>query len=240
MHPQVMNQNMSPLQSRNSLPATTLLTDPAGGGTTYSIDGVTTTFGNEHKFADRGLIPMIEDRLRATNPDAHPRDIAVEAGREARWRMTGDPGPDPVPRRPAGGGRLGMGVTAVGTALAAYSLYQDYRHGDWAMGVGDALMTAGGGLELYGLATGATVAGVSAVSAGVVLGGVGLAAASGVYGYRAYQAGDTAGVVAGVVGVAAGAALVAGVVFGAPLVLAAGAVAAVGVGLFHLYRWLSN
>jgi hypothetical protein len=107
------------------------------------------------------------------------------------------------------------------------------------MGVGDTLSTAGGGLELYALATpGATVAGVSALSAGLVLGGAGIAIASGVSAYRAYKAGDTLGVVAGVVGVAAGIAIVAGVIFAAPALLVGGLIAAAAVGLFHLGRWL--
>jgi hypothetical protein len=101
------------------------------------------------------------------------------------------------------------------------------------------LNTAGGGLELYALASpGATVAGISAMSAGLVVGGAGIAVASGVSAYRAYEAGDTAGVVAGVIGVAAGVAIMAGVIFGAPVVLAVGIIAALGVGLFHLGRWL--
>jgi RHS repeat-associated protein len=93
----VMNTGLSPLQSRNALPATTLLTDPAGGGTRYRIQGGG-SYGNEHTFADRGLIPEIEARMRRDNPNMSPREVAVAAGREARWRMTGDPGPDPVPR----------------------------------------------------------------------------------------------------------------------------------------------
>ncbi|MEV5313373.1 SpvB/TcaC N-terminal domain-containing protein [Streptomyces sp. NPDC052610] len=243
MDPGVMNMNMSALQSRNRLPATTLLTDPAGRGTTYTVDGGS-VFGNEHKFADRHLIPEIEAQIRAANPNAHPRDVAVQAGRQARWIMTGEPGPDPTPPpHESGGGsaRLraaGVGLTVLGTLLGGYGLYRDFESGDVPMGVGDALTTAGGAAELYGLATGATVAGVSVASAGAVLGGVGLAVGSGVYAYRAHQQGDTAGVVAGLVGVAAGAALVAGVVLGAPALLIGGTIAALGVGLFHLARWL--
>ncbi|RYD38426.1 MAG: toxin, partial [Verrucomicrobiaceae bacterium] len=100
MAPGVMNQNLSPLQSRNRLPATTLLTDPAGRGTTYNVSEGS-TYGNEHKFADRALIPQIEDQIRKANPNADPKDVAVQAGRQARWIMTGDPGPDPSPRSAA-------------------------------------------------------------------------------------------------------------------------------------------
>ncbi|WP_191971672.1 SpvB/TcaC N-terminal domain-containing protein [Streptomyces luteolifulvus] len=147
--------------------------------------------------------------------------------------------PEHVRGLPGNWGRAGTGLSVLGTGLSAYSLYQDWERGDWAMGTGDALSTAGGGLELYALgSSGATVAGVSAMSAGLVLGGVGIAVASGVSGVRAYRAGDTAGAIAGAVGVAAGLAIAAGVIFGAPLVLAAGAIAAVAVGLFHLARWL--
>lgn len=118
--PGVMNQNMSPLQSRNSLPATTLLTDPNGGGTTYSVGGGS-TYGNEHKFADRFLIPQIEDQIRAANPNADPKEVAVQAGRQARWIMTGDPGPDATRVSPQGPGfmsRAGNFVGAFGGSFA--------------------------------------------------------------------------------------------------------------------------
>src|SRR5262249_41053469 len=99
MPPGTMNQNMSPLQSAGRAsapfsqgqPATTLLTDPAGGGTKYSVDGGS-TYGNEHKFADRHLIPAEEAKNLSS---ANPRNAAVEAGQGARWRMTGEPGPGP-------------------------------------------------------------------------------------------------------------------------------------------------
>lgn len=90
-----MNQNMSHLQSRNARPATTLLTDPNGRGTTYTVDNGT-TYGNEHKFADRHLIPQIEEQIRTANPNADPKAAAVDAGRQARWVMTGEPGPEPT------------------------------------------------------------------------------------------------------------------------------------------------
>jgi RHS repeat-associated protein len=124
MDPAVMNQNLSPLQSRNALPATTLLTDPNGGGTRYSVDGGS-TYGNEHKFADRALIPQIEDQIRTANPNADPKDVAVQAGRQARWVMTGDPGPDPsappstpTPPAPSFGTVAGNWGRAGGAALA--------------------------------------------------------------------------------------------------------------------------
>ncbi|HEX2084511.1 MAG TPA: SpvB/TcaC N-terminal domain-containing protein [Solirubrobacteraceae bacterium] len=95
MDPGVMNQNMSPLQSRNAQPATLLLTDPRGGGTRYSVSGNGGNFGNEHTFADRYLIPRENARIQAANPGADPRAVVVEAGRQARWIMEGNPGPAP-------------------------------------------------------------------------------------------------------------------------------------------------
>jgi len=96
----LMNENMSALQSRKDLPAETLLTDPDGGGTTYSIDGIPRKPGTvqdrdpayqtEHKFADNYLIPSIRSRMP---PDVDPRNATLWAGTEARWQMTGEPGP---------------------------------------------------------------------------------------------------------------------------------------------------
>ena len=119
LHPDVMNKNMSPLQSegratgpwRANRPATTLLTDPNGGQTRYSVEGGS-TYGNEHKFADRHLIREIADRMMRDNPNLDPKDVAVEAGREARWRMTGDPGPGP-----SGEPGPGPGLRAAGTTF---------------------------------------------------------------------------------------------------------------------------
>jgi hypothetical protein len=107
MPPVTMNQNMTPLQSvgragapySQGLPATTLLTDPAGGGTKYSVQGGS-TFGNEHKFSDRFLI--IEEEAKNL-PSAYPRNADVEAGQAARWRMTGEGGPGPGVTLPTGG-----------------------------------------------------------------------------------------------------------------------------------------
>ncbi|HXT71723.1 MAG TPA: SpvB/TcaC N-terminal domain-containing protein [Vicinamibacterales bacterium] len=127
MDPAVMNMNMSPLQTSGRAtgpwnatsvgPATTLLTDPAGGQTRYSIlDGTGRVYGNEHRFADRYLIPEIEAQIRAANPGASAGEVSIEAGRQARWMMTGDPGPTPFAPPPgmssgtrwlaAGGGAL--------------------------------------------------------------------------------------------------------------------------------------
>lgn len=188
-----------------------------------------------------------------TDAPASVEQTVANANSRFRKAPTNTPeNPELVRGIPGKSGLALKGLTVVGTGLAAYSLYRDWQHGDVAMGVGDALATAGGALEIYAIgaplvatatgatATAATVAGVSAMSAGIALGGVGIAITSGVSAYREFSAGDYLGGSVDVVGVAAGAAIAAGVVFGAPVVLAAGAVAALGVGLFHLGRWLLN
>jgi hypothetical protein len=158
----------------------------------------------------------------------------------------------------------GGGLTAVGIGFSGYGLYRDIQEGDVPMGVGDALGVGGGGFELYafGVATfgsggtaigGVTVGGLAALPLGIALSGVAVGITSGVSGYRAYQRGDTAGVVAGGVGVAAGTALAVGggialasaagiamapaLIAAAPVLIAVGAVAAIGVGIFHAGRY---
>ncbi|MCG8475664.1 MAG: hypothetical protein MI784_09335 [Cytophagales bacterium] len=154
-------------------------------------------------------------------------------------------------------GRVGMatrGLTVLGTGASVWGLWNDIQRGDVAMGVGDTLGVAGGGLEIYAIASpGATVAGVSAMSAGLIVGGLGISVTSGISSVRSFRRGDTAGGVAGLVGVGAGVAITAGagimaasaagVAVGAfataaaPLLLAFGVVAALGVGAFHLGRY---
>jgi hypothetical protein len=123
LHPDSMNENMSALQSErpskrgtegDSKPAETLLTDPAGGGTTYSLDGELQTGDNirrprrkgdrafgrkdqglvyqtEHKFADNYLIPAEASRI----PEgSDPGNTALWSGANARWTMTGEAGTD--------------------------------------------------------------------------------------------------------------------------------------------------
>ncbi len=161
MSTEVMNQNLSSLQSRNALPATTLLTDPAGGGTTYSVGGGS-TYGNEHKFADRFLIPQIEDQIRLANPNADTRQVCVQAGRQAKWIMTGDPGPEPPnlsakPPTSYGGVRTGMRYFGYynlvgGTVSSLFSIGDDIRDGNW---IGAGLNTSaylGGAFEIGGFA----------------------------------------------------------------------------------------
>lgn len=175
-----------------------------------------------------------------------PTDAPASVGTEINQgfqRMRNPPAnalpPEHVRGLPGAAGALGKGLTVGGTAFSAYGLYNDIKNGDVPMGIADTLGVAGGSLEIYALAAPtATIAGASVMSVGLVVGGAGIAIGSGIGAYRAYQRGDTAGVVAGVVGVAAGLAIMAGVIFGAPLLLAAGIIGAIGVGLFHLGRWL--
>ncbi|MEU6250686.1 SpvB/TcaC N-terminal domain-containing protein [Glycomyces sp. NPDC047010] len=174
---------------------------------------------------------ITNDITTATNPG---RGRRIPPGAQTPEHIRGFPGR---------AGTAARVLTGVGTALSAAALAYDIYQGDYAMAVGDALGTVGGGLELYALAVpGATVAGVSAMTAGLVIGGLGIAATSAVSGYRAYQRGDVPGVVAGAVGVGAGLAIAAGAIgiaagiAGAPVLLAVGIVAAIGVGIFHLGR----
>ncbi|TIN77493.1 SpvB/TcaC N-terminal domain-containing protein [Mesorhizobium sp.] len=164
-----------------------------------------------------------------------------------------------TPRFRGGMRAAGGALTGAGVGLSGYGLYNDIKEGDVPMGIGDALGVAGGGLELYALAHsgtlvgGATVGGVAALPLGIALSGAALAITSGVGGYRAYQRGDTAGAIAGGVGVVAGTALAAGggialasaagiamapaLVAAAPVLIAVGAVLAIGVGIFHVGRY---
>jgi RHS repeat-associated protein len=175
-----------------------------------------------------------------------PTDAPPTAGADIRrgYDNIRRPVPNSVPPEhvrglPGAAGTVGRGLTFGGAGLSAVALGADLARGDYSMAVGDAFSTAGGALEVTAiLSPGATVAGVSAMSAGLVLGGVGIAITSGISGVRAYQRGDYAGAAAGAVGVLAGLAIVAGMIFGAPALLIGGLIAALGVGLFHLGRWL--
>ncbi|MFC9660068.1 SpvB/TcaC N-terminal domain-containing protein [Nocardia sp. NPDC127606] len=95
--PGVMNQNMSALQSHTGGRPTTLLVPRKPRSTvTYTVEG-TPELHTEHKFADNRMIPIEEQKLAAANPSLNPGTRAIEAGRMARWRMTGEPGPAPGP-----------------------------------------------------------------------------------------------------------------------------------------------
>ncbi len=211
------------------------------------------TIGGTTRSATRDAANWIQDnpaQAGSRRPQAviiTPTDAPADAVRELRTALNPGPGrvippnslpPEHVRGLPGRWGTVGGGLTFFGAFFSIWGLYGDIERGDVPMGVADTLGTVGGGLELYALATGGTVFGVSAVSAGLVLGGAGIAIGSGIYAYRAWQRGDTAGVVAGIVGVAAGVAIVAGIVFGAPLLLAGGLIAAAAVGIFHFFRWL--
>ena len=190
MDPAVMNQNLSPLQSRNALPATTLLVSRKGAGTRYFVIAdehtaanlrdvpdlkaiASRTYGNEHTFADRFLIEQIEDQTRAANPNADPRWVKVEAGRQARWAMTGEPGPSPTPppgTAPSSGFRAvlrtgGTVLAGVGTVFSGYAFHQDIAEGNWASAALNGTGFAGGGVALGGAAAGST----TLVSAGMVI-----------------------------------------------------------------------
>ena len=146
--------------------------------------------------------------------------------------------PEHVRGLPGQVGKVGRALTVGGAALSGAALAADLARGDYTMAGADAISVAGGAAELYALASpGASIAGVSAVSAGLALGGVGIAAGSAIQGVRAYRQGDKAGAAAGAVGFLAGAAITAGVIAGAPALLAGGLAAAAVVGLFHLGRW---
>jgi hypothetical protein len=109
---------------------------------------------------------------------------------------------------------FGRAATVAGFALSAWAVWGDQR-GDWQMGTGDVLGAAGSGLETFALTplgAGAAIGGVSVMTIGLALGGIGIAVASGVSAYRAAKAGDTGGVIAGVAGVAAGTLITAGAV----------------------------
>jgi RHS repeat-associated protein len=180
-----------------------------------------------------------------------PTDAPASVSREVQQgfqRMKNPPTNAVAPEHIRGlPGRVGIGgriLTGVGAGLSAYALYGDIEQGDVPMGIGDSLGVIGGGLEIYAIAVpGAAIAGVSAMSLGLIVGGLGIAITSGVSGYRAYQAGDTSGAIAGGVGVAAGLAITAGAigliagVAAAPVVLAVGIAVAIGVGIFHAGRY---
>jgi RHS repeat-associated protein len=181
MSQNLMNENMSPLQSRNSMQATTLLKDPAGGGTTYRVDGGS-TYGNEHKFADRHLIPAEEAR---TVPGTNPRNAAIDAGRAARWRMTGDPGPGPpvksLEARLTGGTLkvLGGALAVAGAGLAGWQVgsgIEQIIEGRTALGAIDVVQ----GIASLAMNVGAP----AAVKAGAIVTG-GSAAAAAVVGLAA-------------------------------------------------------
>ena len=90
--------------------------DPVGGGTTYTVIGGA-TYGNEHKFADRFVIP--EEAARSSRL-ANPRDVTREAGETARWRMTGESGRPTQPTaasNPSVGGSSTVAAPATGTSL---------------------------------------------------------------------------------------------------------------------------
>jgi hypothetical protein len=183
LDPSVMNLNLSPLQSTGRAtgpwsatsegPATTLLTDPAGGQTRYTVLGGS-VYGNEHKFADRFLIPQIEDQIRAANPNATPAEVSIEAGRQARWIMTGEPGPSPMATMATSTRLLGAGAGVLNVAGGAFMLASVDTERDPALLTAGKITSgtaslAGGGLGIAGAASGS----VGLMGAGATLSGVG-------------------------------------------------------------------
>lgn len=158
--------------------------------------------------------------------------------------------PEHVRGLPGAVGAIGRGLTFLGAGASAFSFGMDLGTGDYAMASGDGVSTIGGGLEAYAiLAPGATVAGLSAMTVGLGVGGIGIAITSAISMSRAADRGDGRGTIAGFVGTAAGlsiAAGAAGLLLGAaaapllfaaaPVLIAAGIVAALGVGVFHAGR----
>ncbi|MEX2961168.1 SpvB/TcaC N-terminal domain-containing protein [Microbulbifer sp. TYP-18] len=187
--------------------------------------------------------------MRGKSPQAviiTPTDgrASMAAEIEAGYQGIRKPPANAVPPEHVRGlpGRLGTvtrGLTVAGAGLSGLALGADLAAEDYTMAAADAISTAGGSLEVYALASpGATVAGVSAMTAGLAVGGVGIMAGSAISGYRAYQSDDYVGVGLGAAGFLAGAAILAGVIFSAPAWIIGGLVAAAVVGLAHLGRWL--
>ncbi|MFG2104616.1 SpvB/TcaC N-terminal domain-containing protein [Micromonospora echinaurantiaca] len=208
--------------------------------------------------ADAGITANKSGTMTGKRPQAviiTETDVPAKAANEIRTATNPGPNrkipanalpPEHVRGLPGRTGLAGNGLSIAGFGLSVYALWGDYQRGDWEMGIGDALGAVGGGLEVYGIFVGGTIAGVSAVTAGLVIGGLGLAAVSYVSMNRAAEAGDTGGVVAGAVGIGAGLAIAAGAigilagsVVVAPVVLAVGIVAAIGVGVFHAGRYFN-
>lgn len=170
----------------------------------------------------------VEDAIRSSMNSGQGRQIPANAA-----------GPKSVRGLPGVVGTIGKVATVGGTIASGISLASNIKKGDTAMATGDAISVVGGGLQTYAIASpGAAVAGVSAMSLGLAVGGVGIATTFGVTTYRAAKAGDTRGTIAGSIGtvgglgVAAGAVGVIAGVAAAPVVLAAGAVLAVGAGIY--------
>jgi RHS repeat-associated protein len=136
-------------------------------------------------------------------------------------------------------GAIGRGLTRLGTVVSAASLVYDLSQGDFSMAIGDTLGTAGGGFELYAMThAGAMIGTVSVMTAGIALGGAGLVVTSAVSGYRAYKEHDRGGMVFSGIGVVAGGLMIAGALAAAPVVLAAGIIGGLAVGVFYLGRHL--
>jgi hypothetical protein len=122
LHPDVINENINWLQSRTNRPSTELHVDPEGGGTRHYIDDVprgregdqglrgeqldlfspptqsrSADYSTEHKMMDNYIIPresrrIAESRQRTGLPPLDPRMLAIAAGEQARYILTGHSG----------------------------------------------------------------------------------------------------------------------------------------------------
>jgi hypothetical protein len=185
-----------------------------------------------------GKKPQTVVMVRTDAPATVEGDVsrALDPGRGRKIPANAEP-PETVRGLPGRWGAIARGLTIIGTAVSAFSLGYDLGTGDYPMAGADTLSTVGGGLEIYGLLTAGAGA---AISAGIILGGAGIFVASAISMHRAAERGDGLGVGLGFAGMVAGAAMVVGVIVGAPVLVIAGAALALGVGLVHLGRWLWN
>lgn len=129
---------------------------------------------------------------------------------------------------------FGPGMAVAGGALSTYALYDDYQRGDAAMGFGDALGVAGGGVELAAFARSST----TLLKGGGVLAGAAVAWTSGVRSYRAFAEGDTESGLVNALGVVGGGMLIAAALVTGPWLAAGlligGSAITLGVALYNL------
>jgi RHS repeat-associated protein len=153
--------------------------------------------------------------------------------------------PEHVRGLPGATGALGKILTLIGTATSFYSMVTNIRNGDYSMAIGDGLSASGGALELFAISVpGELIAGLSAMTLGLVAGGVGIAVTSGISISRAFESGDGRGAIAGFVGtvaglsIAAGSALLLGAATSAlaPVLIGVGIAGSLSVGAFHIGR----
>jgi RHS repeat-associated protein len=242
----LMNADADVITSRNVIQVRSTSGDPVGtarGATNdaarYIADNPDTTAGRAPRAevvipedAPRGAEAAIEDALGGRAPQRRPNGSFIDRGRPA---IAGD---TPIASRglPLRARTFGAGLGALGFGLSAYSLVQDIRNADVAMGVGDAVSTAAAGTEVYGLLANSG----GAMRFGLAGAGVGMMLTSGVRAYREFSEGDTLGGVVDTIGVVGGGMLLAAAIIATGPIAAALAVGGVavclGVAAFHLFR----